>query len=204
MMKKSVEILGLPVISISEGCELGTAKVLVIDPTQGAVSAIAVEDGKWYLARIVPYKTYENIIAGAVLTFVDIDQQRKARILTQHALDYVEGILETVREPLLVLDDETRVISANKSFYDKFKVTEKDTRGKLLYTLGNNQWNIPELKELLEKVISKDQVFENSRVEHEFPRIGYKKMLLNARKIYQKGIEMEMTLLAIEDITKIK
>ncbi|OEC88368.1 chemotaxis protein CheR [Methanobacterium sp. A39] len=165
---------------------------------------VRTKDGKWYLARIVPYKTHENIIAGAVLTFVDIDQQKKARILTQHSLDYVESILETVREPLIVLDNEARIISANKSFYNKFKVTEKNTQGKLLYSLGNNQWDILELKELLEKVIFKDQTFENFMVEHEFPRIGYKKMLLNARKIYQKGVEKEMTLLAIEDVTKIK
>lgn len=163
---------------------------------------VHTKDGKWYLARIVPYKTYENIIDGAVVTFVDIDQQKKAQIVTQHSLDYVEGIVETIREPLIILDNETRIISANKSFYDKFKVSQKDTRGKLLYTLGDNQWDIPKLKELLEKVISKNQIFENFIVEHEFPRIGYKKMLLNARKIYQKGIEMEMILLAVDDITE--
>ncbi len=162
---------------------------------------VRTKDGKWYLARTVPYKTYENIIDGAVITFVDIDQQKKAQILTQHSLDYVEGIVETVREPLLVLDDEIRVISASKSFYDKFKVSPKDTQGEILYNLGNKQWDIQELRELLEKIISKDQIFENFVVEHEFPRIGYKKMLLNARKIHQKGIEVEMLLLAIEDIT---
>jgi two-component system CheB/CheR fusion protein len=162
---------------------------------------VRTKDGKWYLARIVPYKTYENLIDGAVITFVDIDQQKKAQLLAQHSLDYVNGIVETLREPFVVLDDEIRVISASKSFYDKFKVSKKDTQGKILYTLGNKQWDIPELRELLVKMISKDQVFEDFVVEHEFPQIGYKKMLLNARKIHQKGIEKEMILLAIEDIT---
>ena len=162
---------------------------------------VLTKDGKWYIARIVPYKTYENIIDGAVITFVDIDQQKKAQIWIQHSLDYVEAIIETIREPFIVLDDEIRVISANKSFYNEFSVSKKDTEGKLLYALGNDQWDIPELRDLLSKVISKDQVFEDFGVEHEFPRIGYKKMILNARKIHQKGIEKEMILLAIEDIT---
>ena len=161
---------------------------------------VLTKDGKWYLARIVPYKTHENIIDGAVITFIDIDQQKKAQIWIQHSLDYVEAIIETIREPFIVLDDEIRVISANKSFYNEFSVSKKDTEGKLLYTLGNDQWDIPELRDLLSKVISKDQIFEDFVVEHEFPRIGYKKMILNARKIHQKGIEKEMILLAIEDI----
>lgn len=164
---------------------------------------VLTKDGKWYHARIVPYKTYENLIDGAVITFLDIDQQKKAQILTQHSLDYVEGIVETVREPLIVLDDKIQVISANNSFYDKFKVIEENIKGKSLYTLGNNQWDIPELKELLAKILSKDQIFENFVVEHEFPQVGYKKMILNARKIHQKGIEVEMILLAIEDVTNL-
>jgi two-component system CheB/CheR fusion protein len=162
---------------------------------------VLTKDGKWYLARIVPYKTYENVIDGAVITFVDIDQQKKAQIWIQHSLDYVESIIETISEPLIVLDDEIHIISANKSFYKEFSVSKKDTEGKVLYTLGNNQWNIPELRDLISKVITKDQVFEDFVVEHEFPQIGYKKMSLNARKIHQKGIEKEMILLVIEDIT---
>ncbi|MGZ7209822.1 MAG: PAS domain-containing protein, partial [Methanobacterium sp.] len=132
-------------------------------------------------------------------TFVDIDQQKKAQILIQHSLDYVEGIVNTVREPLIVLDDKIHVISANKSFYEKFKVNKENIKGKSLYALGNKQWDIPELKELLEKVISENQIFENLEIEHEFLQIGHKKMILNARKIHQKGTEREMILLAIED-----
>lgn len=94
-----------------------------------------------------------------------------------------------------------RVISANKSFYEKFKVSEEETQGKLLYNVGNRQWDIPQLKELLEKVLPKNKIFENFMVEHEFPEIGYEKMLLNARQLYQKEIGQKMILLAIEDIT---
>ncbi|WP_414469205.1 CheR family methyltransferase [Methanobacterium sp. ACI-7] len=180
----------------------------LIDDVKSAINRVIytekevrTKEGKWYIIRIVPYKTHEDIIDGAVITFVDIDQQKRAQIVTQHSLDYVEGIVETVREPLIVLDDKIKVISANKAFYDKFKVSPEITKGKLLYTLGNNQWDISELKELMEKIISNDHIFENFLVEHEFPQIGHKKMLLNARKIHQKGTEKEMILLAIEEVT---
>ena len=96
---------------------------------------VLTKDGKWYLARIVPYKTHENIIDGAVITFVDIDQQKKAQILTQHSLDYVEAIVETIREPFIVLDDKIRVISANKSFYNEFSVSqERYTRKTIIHS----------------------------------------------------------------------
>lgn len=112
-----------------------------------------------------------------------------------------------MREPLIVLDDGLKVISANKSFYSKFKVQEKDTEGKLFYNIGNNQWDIPELKHLLEEVLPKNQRFENFEVEYDFPQIGHKKMLLNARKIPAKQVSGKtlgkgLILLAIEDVSE--
>lgn len=166
---------------------------------------VRTKDGKWYLVRIIPYKTTEDIIDGAVITFNDITEQKEIQNVTNQ-LDYVVGIVDTVREPLIILDDKLKVISANKSFYSTFKVEEEDTEGKLLYNLGNNQWNIPELKNLLENILPENHKFQNFEVEHEFPKIGYKKMLLNARKISGKQIgnktlSRELILLAIEDIT---
>ncbi len=115
-----------------------------------------------------------------------------------------EDIVATVREPLIVLDSELRVISANRSFYKSFKVTPKETVGNLIYDLGNRQWDIPKLRTLLEEILPKDNKFDDYEVEHTFSNIGLKTMLLNARRITHKEIGSQMILLAIEDITKFR
>ncbi|MFA5863355.1 MAG: response regulator [Phycisphaerae bacterium] len=115
-----------------------------------------------------------------------------------------EDIVETAREPLLVLDSDLRVLLANRSFYDSFKVTSEETIGKLIYDLGNRQWDIPKLRTLLEEILPKDNKFDDYEVEHIFSSIGHKIMLLNARRITQKEIGSQMILLAIEDITERK
>ena len=113
-----------------------------------------------------------------------------------------EAIVETVREPLIVLDSDLRVSSANRSFYKAFKVTSEETIGKLIYDLGNRQWDIPGLRTLLEDILPKNNKFEDYEVEHIFSNIGHKVMLLNARRIAQRKKGPQMILLAIEDITK--
>lgn len=113
-----------------------------------------------------------------------------------------EHFVETAREPYLVLDSDLRVLSANRSFYDSFKVTPKETIGNLIYDLGNRQWDIPKLRKLLEEILPKDNKFDDYEVEHKFSNIGHKIMLLNARRITQKEIGSQLILLAIEDITE--
>jgi PAS domain S-box-containing protein len=113
-----------------------------------------------------------------------------------------EDIIETVREPLLVLDSDLRVLKANRSFYDSFKVTPEETIGQLIYDLGNRQWDIPKLRTLLEEILPKNNKFDDYEVEHVFSSIGHKVMLLNARRITQKETGSQMILLAIEDITE--
>jgi PAS domain S-box-containing protein len=131
----------------------------------------------------------------------EMTECKHAERAVQEAREYAESIVETVREPLLVLDTDLRVISVNHSFCQTFKVTPEDTERKLIYDLGNRQWNISKLRVLLEEIIPKNNQFQNFEVEHEFPTIGRKIMLLNARQIYSKGIGARMILLAIEDIT---
>ena len=115
-----------------------------------------------------------------------------------------EDIVETVREPLIVLDSDLRVLSANRSFYASFKVMPEDTVGNLIYDLGNRQWDIPRLRTLLEDILPKNNKFDDYEVEHIFSDIGHKIMLLNARRITHKEIGSQMILLAIEDITERK
>ncbi|MCX5823187.1 MAG: PAS domain S-box protein [Deltaproteobacteria bacterium] len=125
-----------------------------------------------------------------------------AELATKEAQRYAESILETVREPLLVLDADLKIISANRNFYRIFKVTPGETIGSYIYDLGNKQWDIPRLREMLEEVLPEKEAFDNFEVDHNFRDIGHKIMLLNARQIYRKDIGTKMILLAIEDITE--
>jgi PAS domain S-box-containing protein len=118
--------------------------------------------------------------------------------------EYVEDIMQTVREPLLVLDSKRRVISANRPFYQTFQITPGDIEGKVLYDLGNRQWDIPKLRKLLEEILPKSTVFLDFEIEHDFEDLGRRVMVLNARRIFHETKRMQMILLAIEDITERK
>jgi two-component system CheB/CheR fusion protein len=176
---------------------------------------VQTTDGHWYLMRIVPYRTTSNVIAGLVLLFVDIQEQKeiaeelkkvqaeKLKVEAAHeSWKSAEDIVNTVREPLIVLDKDLHVISANRSFYQTFRVKKEETKGQLIYELGNRQWDIPQLRELLGTIIEESNVFDDFAVEHDFPEIGHRKMLLNARRIYHEGIGMELILLALSDVTE--
>ena len=112
-----------------------------------------------------------------------------------------QAIVDTVREPLLVLDKDLRVVAASRSFYLTFRASRQETQGRLLYALGDGQWDIPALRTLLEKIVPEHGVMDDYEVEHAFPIIGLRVMLLNARKVYYEGNNHTTILLAIEDIT---
>ena len=117
---------------------------------------------------------------------------------------FAENIINTMREPLLALDQDLRVVKANRSFYNFFKVTAGETIGNLIYDLGNNQWDIPKLRELLETILPEKTTFDDYEVEHNFSTIGKRVMLLNARQIKRAFGKEKIILLAIEDITERK
>ncbi len=112
-----------------------------------------------------------------------------------------ESIVQTVREPLLVLDEGLRVVTANQAFYQAFEVTPQHTEDTLIYELGNRQWDIPELRRLLEELLPAHRELRDYGVQHDFPRIGVRTMLLNARQLVRQPGEPPLILLAIEDIT---
>lgn len=118
--------------------------------------------------------------------------------------DYADAIIRTVRGPLLVLNQDLRIISANEAFYNAFKVAPDNTENRLLYDLGNRQWNIPKLRVLLEEILPEKNTIEDFVVEHDFKDIGQKTMLLNARTLRQGPDKTSLILLAIEDITERK
>lgn len=119
---------------------------------------------------------------------------------------YIKTVVDVVREPVLILDKNFRVLAANESFYRTFQVEPHDTERKVIYELGDGQWNIPALRKLLEDILPKHTFFKGFEVTHEFPGIGHKVMILNARRIYTENTALEVfppiILLAMEDVTE--
>ena len=117
-------------------------------------------------------------------------------------LEIHKSILGSIREPLILLDADLKVVTANPSFYRKFNVKPAETEGVLIYDLGNRQWDIPKLRKLLEDILPKNTRFHDFEVEHDFETIGRKIMHLNARRIYDQSNRTQLILLAIEDVTE--
>ena len=186
---------------------------------------VQTREARSYILRITPYRTAEHVVQGLVLTLVDISQEKKAAqeaitvkaaqevaaiktaqkaAIVKAAQEVAEGLVNTVREPLIVLDGDLRIISANDAFYNTFQVVKEKTQKQLIYDIGNRQWDIPKLRELLEDILPKNSYFNDYEVDHSFPTIGQKIMLLNARRVVAVNRQKPMILLAIEDITKRK
>ena len=136
-----------------------------------------------------------------VLALEDVTERRRAERLLAEIESYAQNIVDTVREPLLMLDPNLRVRSANRAFYQMFHVSPEETEGRLIYQLGNGQWDIPALRTLLEDIIPQKSVFDDYEIEHDFPAIGRKVMLLNAREL-RPGEHTELLVLAMEDVTE--
>ena len=167
---------------------------------------VQTNDGAWYLARMQPYRTLDNVIDGVVLTFNDITENRKAASIKlaamQLARELAEGIVNTVVEPLIVLDGNLQVISAGSAFYQHFQVLPEQTVGRKIYELGNGQWNIPALRTLLEDILPQRETIEGFEVEHNFPELGPRRMVLNARRIKTVLGDTGLILLAMVSVEK--
>lgn len=179
---------------LREGIVLGLANHTLLIRRDGSEVPIA-DSG-------APVRGEDGQIRGVVMVFRDQSAERAAQRAVDEARRFAEGIVETVREPLLVLDGDLRVVSANPAFYRLFHTSPQETENRLLYELGNGQWNIPELRCLLEDILPGNTRFENYEVRHAFPHIGQRIMLLNARRIYHEDNRTRFILLAIEDITE--
>lgn len=156
---------------------------------------VRTKNGGWYQMRIVPYRTTENLIDGLVITFVNIRSTSELRA-------FFESIVETVRHPLIVLDENWCIISANHCFYDTFMLKPEDTILNSFYEIGDGEWNIPELRNSLERILTENMPFENFKVAHVFPAVGDKALLLNARRLNREQGMPGMILLAMEDVTQ--
>jgi PAS domain S-box-containing protein len=148
-----------------------------------------------------PVRDEAGNLIGIVMVFRDISEQRERERVVQDTLAYAESIIDTVRDPLLVLDADLRVRSASRSFYEVFEVKPQETESRLVYELGNGQWDIPELRKLLEHVLPENSSFRDFEVTHDFEDIGRRRMVLNGRKVRRPGDHSDLILLSIEDIT---
>lgn len=173
----------------------------VLKTLQQRETTVQSREGDWFSIRLHPYRTVENVIDGVVITFVDITALKKVEEKADNAKAFAEHIIDTMREALLVLDANIRVVSANRNFYSKFKTTREKSEGRCIFELGNGQWNIPRLRELLEKIIPEKSSFDDFVVEHNFPDLGHRTLILNARMIKKQGGQPDLILLAMEDIT---
>ncbi|MGQ4875319.1 MAG: PAS domain-containing protein [Promethearchaeia archaeon] len=148
-----------------------------------------------------PIRNEDGEIIGVVLIFRDISEQRRSEIKLQEDKEYIESIVETIREPLIVLDDKFHVISANKSFYNKFKLSKKEVENKEIYEIANGLFDFPRLRSLLEDIIPQNTKFEDFEIEQIFKSIGKRILLVNARRLYSEDKKTRKILMAIEDIT---
>lgn len=174
----------------------------VLEDLQPVEREVRDLQGQWHSLNILPYRTQDNKIDGVVMTLQDINAVKSAGDLSRKSAELFEAVVNTVRGPLLALDAGFKVITANQAFVDTFKVSQRETLGQSLFSLGNGQWEIPALRALLDQVLPKEGVVTDFKVEHSFENIGPRKMLLNARRLMHPDQSQQMILLAIDDITE--
>ena len=199
--------VGRPIGDINPNLDVPPLETLiagVIERVDVVEQEVQDRDGRWWILRIHPYRTSDNKIDGAVLILLDIDRVKRAQreiLEVRESRDYARAIVETVREPLVVLDERLQVEMANTAFYRTFGVSPEATEGTLIYDLHDGQWNIPELRRHLEEVLPEKKSFEGLEIEHMFPGLGPRTLILNARGVYREN-HAALVLLAIEDVTE--
>jgi two-component system CheB/CheR fusion protein len=181
--------------------DLEKSIVEVIERLSSHEQEVRDNHGHWYLLRLRPYKTLDNKIDGAVMTLMDIDRIKRSRDEARQAQAYADAIVDTLREPFLVLDSQLCVSKASAAFYSAFQVLPEQTLGHRMYSLGNGQWDIPRLRQLLEEILPLNTRLEDFLVEHDFEHIGHRKMLLNAHRISNEALGTSHILLSILDIS---
>lgn len=195
--------VGRPIGDIKTGLAIENFETLLRETADNLkIETREVQDdrGRWYLLQIRPYKTAENKIEGLVLSLADISDLKASLKQVEEARNYAQATVETLREPLLVLNGDLRVVSANQAFYDFFKVYPQEAENRLVYELGNRQLDIPELKRLLEEILPQNTRFQDFEVDRKFPGLGRRVLILNARRLKQEP-GPDLILLALQDVT---
>lgn len=193
--------IGRPLIDITS--YLGSLDLLV--PAQEVLDTLMLKEielcttsGNWFLARLLPYRTLDNVIDGVVMTFHDINTRKASEQAVQAARELAEAIVDTVTEPLLLLDQHLCVVSASRSYYRDFHTSAHQTAGRKLYELSDGQWNIDELREQLGTILEDNTSFDGFVVEQELPGTGRQRITLNARRVTGDGARPHLILLAMQ------
>lgn len=163
---------------------------------------VSTADGRFFLRRVLPYRSEDEQIDGVCITFHEVTAQKLAAAEIEDARLFAEGVIQTSRTPLFVLDAELRVVTANEAFYETFLVTQEETEGRTIYELGNHQWDIPRLRGMLE-VLPKEGAIRNYDVEHVFDTIGWRTMRVNADWM-KRPSRTDLILVSIEDVTDLR
>lgn len=169
-----------------------------------SVTTHEMQDGKgcWWSLSARPYSTVDRRAEGAVLTFTNVDSLKRSLETSEQWRNYAEGIVDTIQTPLLVLDGQLHVKSANRTFYQTFSVSQQQAKGKSIYDLGEGEWDTPALRKALGEILPKRETLHDFEVVHDFAVLGRRNLLLNARRLVITDSQLDMVLLAIDDVTE--
>jgi len=196
--------VGRPIQNLRPNLDLPDLQPLIsrtIDTLKAQEQEVRDLEGRYYSMTVRPYRTADNRIDGVLIALVDRDAMTRSIVETRRARDYASAIVETVREPLVVLDSGLRVVTANHSFYAAFQISAEEVEKQEIYDLAGGAWDIPDLRKLLEQILLGGPQFNDFKLTHVFPKIGRRTLLLNARRLRQEDQTQEMILLAMEDLT---
>ncbi|MDR3590571.1 MAG: CheR family methyltransferase, partial [Negativicutes bacterium] len=195
--------VGRPISNIKPNVnipDLEQASLQVIETLNSTEQEVQDRWGHWYSMQIRPYRTSENRIDGVIITFADIDVIKNSLKAAQEARNYAEAIVETVRHPMLVLDADLHLKTANKAFYQTFRMTTGEAAGQSIFRIKSGQWDLPELRILLTDLLEHDAAFEDFAVSAHFPDVGKLTMLINARRLENLSDKTKLLLLAFETV----
>ncbi|MBP2663467.1 MAG: cheB 6 [Firmicutes bacterium] len=195
--------VGRPISNIKPNIavpDLEQASLQVIDTLNSIEQEVQDRWGHWYSMQIRPYRTTDNKIDGVIITFADIDAIKQSIRVVQGAREYAEAIVETVRHPMVVLDADLRLKTANKAFCQTFRITPEELNGQSIFQIKNSQWDLLELRVLLTDLLDQDKAFEDFAVSGDFSDIGELTMLINARQIVRLHDNTKLILLAFETV----
>jgi two-component system, chemotaxis family, CheB/CheR fusion protein len=198
--------VGRPISSIRHNLKVSALENIVAEVVASVRESereVRGHDGRWYSLRVRPYLTLDNIVDGAVIVLVDIDELKRVQRAIVEARQHAEAIIRTVPDPLVILNADLRVQSANDAFYRTFKLSAAEVEGRSILELDHGSLIVPRLRQLLEDIIPRNSFFNDFEVMHKFERIGRRSLLLNARMLSEPGSNRKEILLGIRDISEV-
>jgi two-component system CheB/CheR fusion protein len=154
----------------------------------------------WYRLQIRPYETADNKITGAVMILFDINSSKRENDRGKRMIGYAEAFVDTVRNSVLLLDHEFKVERATSFFYNQFLLTPEETEGLSVYEIGGGQWNIPAMRTLLQEMLPQNSQVKDFVIDHEFQRVGRKRIFLNMRSLEGQNLQDSLILISVNEI----